>query len=91
MEKRLSRINNTKATGMDGIQPKFLKMSTPVVASHVTNLINSTIETSVFSNALKCAEVTPIFKKSDSLNKANYRPVSMLPTISKLYERVLSD
>jgi hypothetical protein len=44
---------------MDGIQPHFLKMSAPAIARHVTNLINCTIETSQFPEALKSAEITP--------------------------------
>ena len=89
--KRLLSLNTRKATGCDGLQPTFIKMGAPVMARHISVLINKSIERSVFPDGLKHAEVTPVFKKSDSLNKANYRSVSLLPTISQIYERVLSD
>ena len=44
-----------------------------------------------FPTQLKCAQVTPIFKKDDPFTEKNYRPVSILPTLSKIYERLLSD
>ena len=43
----------------------------------------------VFADDLKLADITPIFKKEDSLNKENYRPVSILPHLSKVFERIL--
>ena len=46
---------------------------------------------STFPWLLKCAELSPIYKKSDSLQKGNYRPVSVLNVISKLYESVMND
>jgi hypothetical protein len=54
-------------------------------------LINMSIKTSRFLNELKAAEVTPIFKKNDQLDKTNYRPVSVLPCLSKLFESVYVD
>ena len=44
-----------------------------------------------FPDHMKCAEVSPIFKKEDNLNKKNFRPVSVLTGISKLYESVVND
>ena len=49
------------------------------------------IETSCFPHDLKAAEITPIFKKEDRLDKANYRPVSVLPCLSKIFESVFVD
>ena len=52
-------------------------------------MVNDTINTCVFPTKLKEAEVIPIHKKEETTNKANYRPISILPTFSKIYERVL--
>ena len=41
------------------------------------------------SNELKIADITPIFKKENPLDKTNYRPISILPTVSKIFERIL--
>ena len=47
------------------------------------------MNTGVFPDSLKVAQVTPIHKKNDPLNKSNYRPVSVLPIFSKVYEKVI--
>ena len=52
-------------------------------------MINLSINTGVFPDSLKVAQVTPIHKKNDPLNKSNYRPVSVLPIFSKVYEKVI--
>ena len=41
------------------------------------------------NNTLKCADISPAFKKGDKFDKENYRPVSLLPTASKVFERIL--
>ena len=54
------------------------------------NCINHSIEeTGIFLSSLKLGNITPIFKKDDPLDKSNYRPVSMLPLLSKVYERII--
>jgi hypothetical protein len=53
------------------------------------SLVNNTIKTSVLPTRLKEAQVVPLHKNNDPLDKNNYRPVSILPTISKVYEMVL--
>ena len=51
--------------------------------------MNSSIERNEFPNELKLADVLPIYKKKDPLNKENYRPVSLLSHMSKVFERLL--
>ena len=55
----------------------------------ITACINKAIETGNFPDSIKMANVTPVFKKEDPLDKSNYRPVSILPLLSKVYERVI--
>ena len=57
----------------------------------VTPIINNSIRTCTFPEQNKKAEVTPLYKKSDQLAKENYRPLSVLPSISKIFEKVISD
>lgn len=62
----------------------MIKLAKPVVTGPITSLINKSIETSIFPDQLKVAQVKPLFKnKNDQLDKTNYRPVSVLPAISK--------
>ena len=51
--------------------------------------VNATFKSSVFQNSLKLADVTPLHKKSRKGLKDNYRPVSILPTLSKIFERIM--
>ena len=55
----------------------------------IQSLINKCIDTCTFPNALKLADVVPIFKKNDMLSKMNYRPISILSCISKIFEKLL--
>ena len=52
-------------------------------------IINQTMSTGIFPNALKIAKVRPLYKKGEQSSLNNYRPISLLPTISKIFERVL--
>ena len=58
-------------------------------ASIHKNSINLSIEKGCFPEELKLAEVSPIFKKKHDLDKENYRPVSVLPHVSKVFERIM--
>ena len=89
--KLLNNINPRKSTGSDGIPPKLLKTAAREFSPHITSIINMSINDSVFPHDLKYAELSPIFKASDNLCKKNYRPVSVLPTASKIFEKVYFD
>ena len=77
-------LKNNKFAGGE-IPIKILKES-EFTFGILTNCINKSIETSCFPDSLKAANITPIYKKDDPLDKANYRPVSILPLISKVYD-----
>ena len=80
-------LNPNKATGLDGIGPRILKMAAHVLAPSITSLINKSIDTSYFPSQLKIAKIFPIYKSGAKSNPSNYRPISILPTISKLFEK----
>ena len=84
-------MNSKKATGFDHIHAKLLKVSADIIAPSLTAQINNNIATSCFPTELKTAQVIPVYKKKDPLDKANYRPVSILPALSKIFERILAD
>ena len=91
VEKVISNLNIKKATGVDNISAKIIKACAPAVSIPISNLINISFRSTEFPAGLKRAQVIPLFKKKDPLNKENYRPVSILPTLSKVYERVMHD
>ena len=86
----LHKTDPRKATGYDDIPPKLLKMGATVLAATITNLINQSIEKSHFPTALKKSELSPLFKNKDSLITENYRPLSILSSVSKIFEKVFN-
>ena len=82
-------MDGQKATVNDLIPPKLLKASAHYLCDTITFIINKCIIDSSFPDDLKLADVIPLSKKDDMLNKQNYRPVSILSCISKVFERLL--
>ena len=91
VQKQLQSLEIDKATGLDGLSVKFLKLSTNVITAPLTKILNLSIITGIFPESFKKAKVTPCFKKGDKSEKANYRPISILPILSKIIERHVSD
>ena len=73
------------------IPTHILKLTVGVITNALTDCINCAIDDGTFPNSLKCADIIPIHKKDDKLDKSNYRPVSLLPIISKVYEKLILD
>jgi hypothetical protein len=90
IEKQINNLNIKKATGHDGISAKLVKLAKPVVIEPLTSIVNASINTSIFTDKLKIEEVKPLHKKSSLLEKGNYRPVSILPFFSKIFERAMN-
>ena len=67
--------------------PKVLNIGSDVLASSVSFLVNACFSLGSFPNSLKFAEISPVHKKGSSLDLTNYRPVSVLPSMSKIFER----
>ena len=73
-----------------GIPPKCLKFAINESAPIITNIWNEeVVSSSMFPESLKLADVTPVYKKSDPTLVSNYRPISVLPTMSKVFERLM--
>ena len=91
VEKEIKNLNVKKATTHKNISPKVLKTSAMVTAETLQQLFNQALTTGEFPSNLKNADVTPVFKKNNQLNKENYRPVSVLPIISKVFEKLMQN
>ena len=81
--------NGSKATPVEDIPVDMLKVTLDIHLSLITKIINLSFENGCFPDDLKLAEVSPIFKKNDDLDKENYRPVSVLFNVSKVFERII--
>ena len=89
IEKEINNINPKNATTSNSIPPKILKKSSKVSASVLHKLFKDSIEKSDFPQNLKPADITPVYKKNFPLDKTNYRPVGLLPVISKVFGRIM--
>ena len=89
IKNEINGLNPNKATTHNNIPPKILWQSAEVTGNTLQLLFNNAISNSEFPENLKLADVTPVFKKKDPLDKTNYRPVSVLPPVSKIFERLM--
>ena len=88
-DKEVQLINPKKASTSDSIPPKILKISSEVSADTLHNLFNDMLKTGNFPDNLKLADITPVFKMENPLHKVNYGPVIVLPSISKVFEKLM--
>ena len=91
VQNQLSTLDTAKATGLNDLSVKMLRLSSQVIAAPLTKILNLSIQTRIFPDSLKNAKVTPCFKKADKSDKTNYRPISILPIVSQIIERHISD
>ena len=87
VQKSLSELDSHKATGLDGLSSKILKLSASVIASPLTVIFNQSISYGHFPIQWKTARITPVHKSGSRTDKNNYRPISILCVVSKLLER----
>ena len=86
----IKKMKVKNSSGHDNISSKLLKQMAPIIHSILRLIVNQSINTGIFPDSLKLAIVKPLFKNKDSENDfGNYRPISLLTTISKIFERVI--
>ena len=85
----LREINPHKATGYDMLPPRVLKMAAELLATPLTTIFNQAFEENRWPSAWKRGEWIPIFKKEDPLDKVNYRPVTVLTAVDKIFEELI--
>ena len=89
--KHLNRLKRNKATGIDSLPPNLLKDCAEEIAGPLAHIINLSLMTSTVPSIWKAAKVNPIYKSGNVDLVENYRPISILPTLSKLLERAVHD
>ena len=83
----LVSLDGTKSTGLDGIGPKLLKLAPNILSPSITFIINKRITSGIFPSVWKNAKVKPLYKSGAKGEVNSYRPISILPTLSKIIEK----
>ena len=89
--KAIDTLENKSSSGHDGISNKIVKLLKNEISKPLTVIINQMLKTGIFPDSFKTSKIVPLFKKGDHGLLTNYRPISLLPTISKVFERVIYD
>ena len=85
----ISSLNNTTAFGFDLIDTSIIKLIKPEILPAVTHILNLSIMSSKFPAAWKKSKIIPLHKKDDPIDPKNYRPVAIVPILSKVLERAI--
>ena len=90
ISEEISNLDNKKNGTYGNIPTKIIKDNYDICSSFLANIWNKEmIHDSVFQDKLKLADVTPVYKKKDKTSVENYRPISVLPTFSKIFEKLI--
>ncbi|XP_078621296.1 uncharacterized protein LOC144887771 [Branchiostoma floridae x Branchiostoma japonicum] len=85
----LQSLQVNKAPGPDGIPNRLLKEAAPEICDSLRCLFNNSLATGLFPTEWKQSNLTPVYKKGDKNDPFNYRPISLLPTVAKVMERLV--
>ena len=85
----ITKLKPSVSCGLDNISSRLLKLCSPYISNSICDIINQVLETGIFPDDWKKAKVHPIFKSDERNIPSNYRPISILPAISKIIERVM--
>ena len=88
---QLHKLDPKKSCPVGSLPTRLLKEHFDVFGVELQNLINNSLNTGVFPDELKMGEISSLFKSEDSFIKKNYRPITVLPAVSKVYERIIQD
>ena len=87
----LNKLNVSKATGLDMISARLIRECADLICIPICNIFNQSISLGIFPDDWKCARVTPLFKVGDRNDVNNYRPISVISVVAKVFERIVYD
>ena len=87
----MKTIDEKKSSGLDKIPNKLLKIAADVIAPSLTEIYAKSIYTGIFPNEWKETRVSPVYKNGTKHEPSNYRPISVIPTVSKVFEKIFFD
>lgn len=87
----IAKLKDKNSAGIDHISNSMVKRYADYLVAPITHICNLAFETGVFPSAFKTALIKPIYKSGDKGDVNNFRPISILPTLSKILERVMNE
>ena len=85
----MSNLSKSKATGLDGISARLLRECPDLISESLTLIFNRSINTGIFPDEWKYAKVIPIHQHGKRNCTDNYRPISIIPVVAKVFERII--
>ena len=89
VSKLIQSLSLSKSSGPNSIPTKILKVLSTEISIPLSLLVNLSFQTGVFPSVLKLSKVIPVFKKGSPLLSSNYRPISLLSNIDKMFEKLV--
>ena len=87
----LNKLNKSKAAGLGKISAKLTRECADLICIPICDIFNQSISLGIFPDDWKCARVTPLFKQGDRDDLNNYRPISVISVVAKVFERIVYD
>ena len=87
---QVDNLDSKKASPIDSSPAEVIKDNVDIVASYLLYLFNKSVDGNCFPNEIKDGDVSALFKNSTSFHKKNYRPITVIPSVSKIFERLLT-
>ena len=89
--KSLCHLKHSNTKGTDGLDGKILRLSAPFIVETLTYIYNLCIDKNTFPQVFKEAKVIPLFRYGDKSDPSNFRPISILPVLSKPFEKHINE
>ena len=89
IEKCIKSLPNKKSSGYDGISNIIIKGLSGVLKEPLCKVFNNSMTDGIFPDSMKIAEINPVYKSKEKNIQSNYRPISLLPVISKILEKII--